>query len=104
LVDLLALAFGPLILLLMSSATLVGANPASEGRARSARQRPKAEVASLKPMLTVQDVAAILGVPSATLYCWRYQGKGPKGIRVGRYVRYREEDVSRWLEEQAESK
>jgi excisionase family DNA binding protein len=46
---------------------------------------------------TVRDVAAYLGVPMSTLYAWRTEGKGPAGRRVGRYVRYRPEDVRAWV-------
>ncbi|MFE5335748.1 helix-turn-helix transcriptional regulator [Isoptericola sp. NPDC056573] len=49
-------------------------------------------------MLTINEVADYLQVPVTTLYRWRCeQGKGPKGIRVGRYIRYRTEDVQKWL-------
>lgn len=47
---------------------------------------------------TVKDVADFLGIPVKTLYEWRYQGYGPKGIRVGRYLRYRPEDLKSWIE------
>lgn len=45
----------------------------------------------------VRDVAEFLGVPVATLYQWRYQGYGPRGRRVGRYVRYNPDDVRAWF-------
>jgi predicted DNA-binding transcriptional regulator AlpA len=51
-------------------------------------------------MWTVQDVARFLGVPAKTLYDWRTKGYGPKGIRVGRYIRYRHEDVYAWVDNQ----
>jgi predicted DNA-binding transcriptional regulator AlpA len=41
----------------------------------------------------VQDVADYLGVPVKTLYQWRQQNYGPKGRRVGRYLRYDPDDV-----------
>ncbi|MGH8907274.1 MAG: helix-turn-helix transcriptional regulator [Egibacteraceae bacterium] len=50
-------------------------------------------------LLTVQQVAAWLKVPVATIYQWRYRGEGPRGIRVGRYVRYRRADVDAFLNE-----
>lgn len=53
-------------------------------------------------MWTVKDVAEFLAVPVQTLYEWRTKGYGPKGIRVGRYVRYRREDVFAWVESQAQ--
>ncbi|WP_219420523.1 excisionase [Pseudonocardia nigra] len=39
------------------------------------------------------------GVPevAAYLYQWRHNGYGPRGRRVGRYVRYDPDDVRRWF-------
>ncbi|MCV2489454.1 helix-turn-helix domain-containing protein [Geodermatophilus sp. YIM 151500] len=54
------------------------------------------------PLGTVEDVAAYIGVPKQTLYNWRTQAKGPRGIRVGKHLRYRWEDVDAWLDEQAD--
>jgi excisionase family DNA binding protein len=48
----------------------------------------------------VKDVAAFLGVPVMTIYHWRHNGYGPHGTRVGRYVRYRPEEVRAWFDEQ----
>jgi excisionase family DNA binding protein len=52
-----------------------------------------------EPLRTAPEVAAYLGVPIDTLYAWRYRQKGPRGVRVGRHLRYRQEDVDRWLEQ-----
>jgi excisionase family DNA binding protein len=49
---------------------------------------------------TVQDVSTYLGIPVMTLYHWRRTGYGPRGTRVGRYLRYRPEDVRAWFEQQ----
>jgi excisionase family DNA binding protein len=49
-------------------------------------------------LLSVQDLSAVLGVPESTLYGWRTQGKGPRGIRVGRHLRYRPDDVQSWID------
>ncbi|MBX6389684.1 MAG: helix-turn-helix domain-containing protein [Frankia sp.] len=46
---------------------------------------------------TVQDLAGFLGVPVNTVYKWRTTGDGPPGLRIGRHVRYRREDVEAWL-------
>ncbi|MFD2794376.1 helix-turn-helix transcriptional regulator [Promicromonospora vindobonensis] len=46
---------------------------------------------------SVQDVSAFLGVPVGTLYAWRSEGKGPDSRRIGKYVRYRPEDVRSWF-------
>lgn len=52
---------------------------------------------------TTEQVSEHLGVPVRTLYDWKLRGIGPQGIRVGKYLRYRWEDVERWLDEQAKS-
>ncbi|GAA2409987.1 hypothetical protein GCM10010404_79960 [Nonomuraea africana] len=49
----------------------------------------------------VDDVSRYLRVPVATLYQWRYLGKGPKGCKIGRHVRYLPEDVYAWVREQS---
>lgn len=53
-------------------------------------------------ILTPTDLSAALKVPLGTIYGWRYRGKGPRGIRVGKHVRFRRSDVERWLETQAD--
>ncbi|SFJ41322.1 DNA binding domain-containing protein, excisionase family [Amycolatopsis sacchari] len=53
-----------------------------------------------KKLLTIDDLADYLGVPKGTLYQWRTKGYGPAGIRVGKYVRYRPDDVDAWLDGQ----
>ena len=40
----------------------------------------------------------VLGIPVSTLYQWRHQGYGPKGRRVGRYIRYDPKEVHRWFQ------
>lgn len=52
--------------------------------------------------LTPQDLAVRVGVPVQTVYGWRVYGKGPRGMRVGKYVRYRLADVLAWEESQLE--
>jgi excisionase family DNA binding protein len=53
-------------------------------------------------LLSPKEVAEYLGVPVVTLYAWRHRGAGPTASRVGRHLRYRREDVERWLERQAQ--
>lgn len=43
------------------------------------------------------ELAAYLAVPVQTVYGWRSKGVGPRGIRVGKHVRYRKADIDRWL-------
>jgi hypothetical protein len=50
---------------------------------------------------TPEDVSEFLGgVPVATLYQWRHKGTGPKSRRVGRYLRYKPQDVRDWFDQQ----
>ena len=51
-----------------------------------------------EPLLSVEDLATYLGVPVKTLYQWRHKGIGPRGLRVGRHLRYRRKDIDAWLE------
>lgn len=52
--------------------------------------------------LSPTDLAALLGIPVATIYGWRYKGIGPRAFRIGRHLRYRRRDVDLWLEQHAD--
>jgi predicted DNA-binding transcriptional regulator AlpA len=43
-------------------------------------------------------VAQLLHVKVKTLQAWRSRGGGPRFVRVGRLVRYRDEDVAAWIQ------
>lgn len=64
--------------------------------------RPDSPAASDR-LLTIEQVAEHLQVPVKTLYDWRHRGIGPKGLRVGRYVRYRPADIDSWLDDRAQA-
>lgn len=55
------------------------------------------EPKGLDHLLRPKDVAEILGVPVATLYQWRYRQKGPRALRVGRHLRYRQQDLQEFI-------
>lgn len=42
-------------------------------------------------------LAARLGVSRSTLQSWRYAGRGPRFIKLGRMIRYRTADVDAYL-------
>jgi excisionase family DNA binding protein len=48
---------------------------------------------------SVDDLASYLGIPRATVYVWSSRGIGPRGVRVGRYLRFRRADVEAWLDQ-----
>lgn len=54
-------------------------------------------MSTMDKLLTLQQLAELLGVPEATVYQWRSKGYGPRGLRVGKHVRYRPADVEKWL-------
>ena len=56
--------------------------------------RPHDEIGDL---LTLHEVADLLRVPEATLRYWRHCKTGPNSYKIGRRVRYRQQDVHAWL-------
>jgi excisionase family DNA binding protein len=52
---------------------------------------------ALGPVLTLSQLAAQLGVTVQTLYDLRSQGRGTRGFRVGRELRFRVSEVDAWL-------
>lgn len=53
-------------------------------------------------LLTIHEVAEILGVGKKRMYQMRYQGKGPVSFRRGRELRYRREDLDQYLAQERE--
>ena len=77
-----------------------GLDQAAGGERASVRHRAvgrAAPVGGSNRLLSVEELAAYLGVPKKTVYgCWRQWGL--KGYRVGRYLRFRERHVDEWLQ------
>lgn len=53
-------------------------------------------------LLGPEFVSQYLGVPVATIYQWRTKGTGPRAIKIGRHLRFRQEDLDAWIERQAD--
>jgi predicted DNA-binding transcriptional regulator AlpA len=51
-------------------------------------------------LLTLEEFAARVRRPVATVRYWRAMGTGPRSARISGRVRYRESDVERWIDEQ----
>lgn len=54
-------------------------------------------------LLTLEEAAAVLRTPVATLRYWRHLGVGPDGFRLGRQVVYRRDDVNGWVAERKQA-
>ncbi|MGO2036481.1 MAG: helix-turn-helix transcriptional regulator [Brevibacterium sp.] len=52
-----------------------------------------------KAWLDADDLANELGIPKRTIYKWRVEGKGPRGHKLGRHLRFSRENVDAWLAE-----
>jgi excisionase family DNA binding protein len=52
---------------------------------------------AIEPVLTLSELAAVLTVSVQTLYDLRSKGRGPRGFRVGRELRFRRSEVDAWL-------
>lgn len=53
-------------------------------------------------LLSPTELADYLKVPLKTVYNWRSAGDGPRGVRIGKHVRFRQADIDAWLEERAD--
>lgn len=53
----------------------------------------------LKPMIlfNTREAAEVLGLKPATLEVWRWVGRGPRYVKAGRCVRYRQEDLEEYI-------
>ena len=50
--------------------------------------------------LTVVEAASYLGLAVSTLNKWRTYGGGPRFMRLGRAIRYRQSELDTYLSEQ----
>ena len=50
-------------------------------------------------LLTVDEAAAIVRAPAATLRYWRHVGTGPRSFKLGRRVVYKRCDIDAWIAE-----
>lgn len=58
----------------------------------------------MEHLLTPDDLAAVLGIKTRSLYVGRYMGRNlPPAIKVGRCLRFRPADVQAWLASQPAS-
>lgn len=54
----------------------------------------------MKSLLTPDQTAEHLCVSEMTLRKWRWEGKGPRFVKMGRKVLYRQTDLNEYVERQ----
>ncbi|MCH7900282.1 MAG: helix-turn-helix domain-containing protein [Acidobacteria bacterium] len=61
------------------------------------------QVATLKPLLDIEEVARIVGLPVATIYKQRQRrvGVGALGFRTGKHLRWDPNAIQAWIDEQS---
>jgi predicted DNA-binding transcriptional regulator AlpA len=50
-------------------------------------------------LLNEERAAEILSVTTAALRRWRRELRGPRYVKVGRLIRYRESDLETWIDQ-----
>ena len=51
----------------------------------------------LEPLINEKQLSTLTGIPAKTWQHFRYVGKGPPFVKIGRSVRYRPSEVESWL-------
>jgi excisionase family DNA binding protein len=64
-------------------------------------QGGRSQVGSLQKLLTVPEVAGLLGVKPSTVYAWVGLGKLPC-VRIGALIRFQSDDLLRWIGQRKE--
>lgn len=57
------------------------------------------ELISGNRLLTIDQAAEYLAIPKATIYTWRTRraGFGPRAVKIGGSLRYRQSDLDQWI-------
>jgi len=55
-----------------------------------------------KKFISPDDLADLLGISVRTIYSWRSRNLGPRGVRVGKHLRFDWGEVERWIESQTD--
>lgn len=62
---------------------------------------PRSAASRLRPLLSLDDVANFLGVSQKTVRRWMLSKRLPH-VRLGRVVRFRQDELLRWIEARRE--
>lgn len=58
----------------------------------------------METFMDKKQLAALLSVSVKTIDLWLSQGKGPKSIRIGRLVRFKQSEVDSFIQQLSEEK
>lgn len=53
---------------------------------------------TIERLLSIGDVADVLGVSINTIYAWRATGHGPRAAKIGKHLRFRKSDVEAYID------
>ena len=59
--------------------------------------RNATNVAGIPPVLSVRQLGELLGYKACTIREWRRSGKLPPPVVIGQQIRWRGQDIARWL-------
>jgi predicted DNA-binding transcriptional regulator AlpA len=76
---------------------LINAEDEVHARLRKKREHEEQHRVWLDALLNEYDVGLILGLSVSSLRRWRLAGQGPRYVKIGSRVRYRQEDIHTWL-------
>jgi excisionase family DNA binding protein len=62
-----------------------------------------ASVSDLRQTVSLSELAAYLRISRQALRVWMQQGRAPRHIRVRNTVRFRREEIERWLSQEEDA-
>ena len=71
--------------------------PGTDTKTREQDVTDRPQLTLIEQVLSLSELCAHLQVPAQTIYDLRSQGRGPRGFRVGRELRFRISEVETWL-------
>ena len=71
--------------------------PGMDTKTREQDVTDRPQLTLIEQILSLSELCAHLQVSAQTIYDLRSQGRGPRGFRVGRELRFRISEVETWL-------
>jgi excisionase family DNA binding protein len=71
--------------------------PVMEAKTTHTADQDRPSLRPIEQVLSLSELCAHLQVSAQTIYDLRSQGRGPRGFRVGRELRFRISEIEAWL-------